>query len=173
MDCQQGDRRDFSLLRFGFSHPASRSSTVGRSHSHTRDKNMAFRDPWFVFDSALVIMMVPHPCHVISMHRAVFTIVQSCVCSMYSCTHARMYVIMHRLLLDWVRLESGSCHSNDRAPAWRDDGEAQRQVPEYSGVNRGQREHKVALGDIQQMGVVRCSLDSCLLLFSFFAWSPP
>ena len=32
---------------------------------------------------------------------------------------------------------------------------------------------RVVLWDIQQRGVVRCSLDSCLLLSSFFAWSPP
>ena len=31
-----------------------------------------------------------------------------------------------------------------------------------SGVNRGQREQRGVLGDIQNKGVVRCSLDSCL-----------
>ena len=31
-----------------------------------------------------------------------------------------------------------------------------------SGVNRGQRERRVVLGDVQHKGVVRCSLDSSL-----------
>ena len=38
-----------------------------------------------------------------------------------------------------------------------------------SGVNRGQREHKGSFRGHQKEGVVRCSLDSCLLLSSFFA----
>ena len=43
-----------------------------------------------------------------------------------------------------------------------------------SGVNREVREStRVVLGDIPQTGLVQYSLDSCLLLSSFFARSPP
>ena len=38
-----------------------------------------------------------------------------------------------------------------------------------SGANRGQREHKGSFRGYPQKGVVRCSLDSRLLLSSFFA----
>ena len=47
-------------------------------------------------------------------------------------------------------------------------------VARRSGVSRGRREHKGSFGDIVPQKVeVRCSLDSCLLLSSFFARSPP
>ena len=38
-----------------------------------------------------------------------------------------------------------------------------------SGVERGQREHQGSFRGYPQKDVVRCSLDSCLLLSSFFA----
>ena len=45
-----------------------------------------------------------------------------------------------------------------------------RRPPSLSGVNRGQREHKGSFRGCRSKGVVRCSLDSCLLLSSFFAF---
>ena len=47
------------------------------------------------------------------------------------------------------------------------------QGPEYRESIEVRESARVVLGDSPQKGVVRCSLDSCLLLSSFFASSPP
>ena len=42
-----------------------------------------------------------------------------------------------------------------------------------SGVNRGQREHRDSFTGYRTRKVLRCTLDSCLMLSSVFARSPP
>ena len=57
---------------------------------------------------------------------------------------------------------------------------ARRRPAKQAGCFAGSRESievresaRGVIGDIPKKGVVRYSLDSCLLLSSFFAWSPP
>ena len=137
-------------------------------------------------------------CVYIYIYIHVYIYICTCICISFSLSlsiYIYIYTYIHTYIHIYIYISSVKLGTIQRRLAWplrEDDVRKSRSVnsmrrtagsiklaPElerWSGVSRGRREvgesTRVVLGDIQNKGVVQCSLDSCLLLSSFFARSP-